>query len=139
MYNCEFCNNQYKTKSSLNYHKKSTKKCLLLRNNIDMLEAFKCTTCDFKTALKLSFNSHKCKSKNITKNIKDSEEKINKLEYELKISLEKNKELEFNLKSIEEKNKELEYDLKSIEEKNKELEYDLKSMSEKNNYLIDNN
>ena len=94
MYNCEFCNNKYKSISSLNHHKKTAKKCLILRDALDTAEFFECKKCEFKTTVKDTFNSHKCKKKdNISEYKLFVEEKIHKLEYELKLMVEKNKEL----------------------------------------------
>ena len=105
MFNCEFCNNQYKTISSLNHHKKTTKKCLILRDAINTAYFFECKTCDFKTTVKDSLNFHKCKLKDIS----EYKEYIHKLELDLKIITEKNKELlnhniELQVKLVEEKN-----------------------------------
>jgi hypothetical protein len=120
-YTCEFCNNEYKTKSSLNYHKKTTKKCLILRDAIDTATFFECNTCEFKTTVKVSFNLHKCKLKDIS---------------EYKNSLYK---LESEFKLISEKNIKLELDFKLLIEKNKQLEYDFKLIDDKNKFLSDNN
>jgi hypothetical protein len=120
-YNCEFCNNKYKNISSLNYHKKTTKKCLILRDAIDTATFFECNTCEFKTTVKVSFNLHKCKLKDIS---------------EYKNSLY-NLESEFKL--LSEKNIKLESEFKLLIEKNKQLEYDFKLIDDKNRYLIDNN
>ena len=42
---CEYCNTTFKTLSSLNYHKKSAKYCLQLRN--EEIKINKIFVCDF--------------------------------------------------------------------------------------------
>ena len=86
IFRCEFCNNDYKTISSINNHKKTSKKCLTLRNAIDTAEFYECKDCEFKTTLKDTIKDHKCKKKD--KNI------ICKLELELKCLKEKHSKLE---------------------------------------------
>ena len=108
MYTCEFCNNEYKSISSLNNHKKTAKKCLILREDINKAEFFECKTCDFKTTVKNTLNLHKCKSKN----------SISTLELELKID---------NIATLENKNKELEL---IIKEHKKEIEVLIKQNTE---------
>ena len=70
LFKCEFCNNEYTTKSSLNRHKKTVKKCFNLSENTDNTE-YKCNNCDYNTKLKSNLNKHEkiCKLKNIKKNI----------------------------------------------------------------------
>ena len=104
MHTCEFCNNEYKTISSLNNHKKTAKKCLILRNAINTAEFYECKECEFKTTLKDSINSHKCKKKD--KNI------ICKLELELKC-------LKENHSKLQHENKENTEKLNIIEKENK--------------------
>ena len=121
MYTCEFCNNEYKSISSLNNHKKTAKKCLILRDeDIDKAEFFKCKNCDFKTTVKNSLNLHKCKFKEF-KEIKKYENNISTLELELKLKID-------NINTLDNKNKELELIIeKNKEEKQKkELELELK-------------
>jgi hypothetical protein len=98
MYTCEFCKNEYKTISSLNYHKKTTKKCLILRDAINTAYFFECKTCDFKTTLKDTFKTHKCK-KNLT-----DKEIIIKLENELKLVTDNFNEKKEYINKLEEKN-----------------------------------
>jgi hypothetical protein len=105
-YNCEFCNNKYKNISSLNYHKKTTKKCLILRDAIHTASFFECKTCEFKTTLKNNFNSHKCKLKDIS----EYKNSLIKLESDFKLLSEKNIKLEFELKLLSEKNIKLEFE-----------------------------
>ena len=89
MFKCEHCEKEYSTKSNLNHHKKTAKKCLLLRDNIENINFLICKKCDFQTTLKSSLDRHKCKS-SIT-----IEKKILELENEnviLKLKLEKSME-----------------------------------------------
>jgi hypothetical protein len=141
MYTCEFCNNEYKTISSLNNHKKTAKKCLILREeDIDKTEFFECKTCDFKTTVKNSLNLHKCKSKNFISALEKE------LEIKLKIDIikleDKNKELELIIQKYKEE-KELELKLKidiiTLESKNKELELIIKEDKKDIQLLIKQN
>ena len=64
MLKCEFCQKEYTTKSSLNYHVKTNKKCILLRGETaESKEFFDCEYCDFKTLNKSGLKSHSCKNK----------------------------------------------------------------------------
>ena len=129
MFQCEFCNNQYKTVSSLNHHKKTTKKCLILRDAINTAYFFECKTCDFKTTVKDTFNSHKCKKKDITTY---SEDKINKLEQDLKYMKEKIEKLKY-------KNRLLKIELKDkLEKQLEKQENQLFSLASKPSIKIRN-
>ena len=64
MYNCEFCNKNYSSKSVLNTHQKTTKKCLALR--IDTIQnRYTCEDCNYTTERKgnLSIHLNTCKIK----------------------------------------------------------------------------
>ena len=92
MFTCDYCNNEYATKSSLNHHKKTAKKCLLLRESKQQVNFLKCNKCDFQTTLKNTLITHKCKLENINYVY---EKKIIELEEEnkdLKLKLEKSEE-----------------------------------------------
>ena len=114
-YTCEFCNNEYKSISSLNHHKKTVKKCLILRDALNTAHFFQCKTCEFKTTLKNNFNSHKCKLKdiseykntvsNLEEELKLKTDNILKLESDLKLSIEKEKLSIEKLNIIEKENK----------------------------------
>ena len=72
MLKCEFCSNEYTTKSSLNRHQKTVKKCLYLRKNNEKINEYKCDNCDYNTIRKACLTNHQktCKSKQ-TKKIYD--------------------------------------------------------------------
>jgi hypothetical protein len=123
MYTCEFCNNEYKTISSLNNHKKTAKKCLILRNAINTAEFFECKECEFKTTLKDTLNSHKCKKKD--KNI------ICKLETELKCLNEKHVKLEYENKEKTEKLNLAIENIEKLKNKNRLLKTQLTEKQEK--------
>ena len=60
---CEFCDSLLSSISSLNYHKKTNKKCLLLRDiNIEVKKhEYTCSNCGFITQLKKTIKIHKCR------------------------------------------------------------------------------
>jgi hypothetical protein len=115
-YKCEYCNNILCSVSSLNYHKKTNKKCLLSRDN-SINNKFLCADCGFKTQFKHNIKSHKCRQENISiyKNYLITEEKIKELKYTYEeyksFSEQKIYKLEYELKLISEKNKELQNNL----------------------------
>ena len=98
MYTCEFCKKEYKTIYNLNTHKKTAKKCLILRDAIDTVELFECKTCPFKTTLKSTLNVHKCKQ-NMT-----DKELIIKLENDFKLLTDNFNEKKEYINKLEEKN-----------------------------------
>ena len=65
MFECEFCKNTYATKSNLNHHKKTAKKCLILRGE-EIRNNFICEYCDFTSITKDTLHKHhsSCKLKN---------------------------------------------------------------------------
>ena len=84
MFKCEFCNTEFKSISSLNYHKKNTQYCLNIQNNNDKdnlnnIEDFICEFCNCKLKSKRNLNYHKinCKQKIINDATKDIIENIN--------------------------------------------------------------
>lgn len=89
---CEFCKKEYKTKSSLNHHKKTVKKCILIQGKRD-IELFKCNYCDFNTPLKSSLVAHNCKFKHISTKINSE------------LDQEKEKSIAFKTELIQEKEK----------------------------------
>ena len=54
---CEYCNYQFKNKSSLNYHQKNTKYCLEIQGKTH--SNFKCDTCNKFLSSKNKLESHK--------------------------------------------------------------------------------
>ena len=92
MFTCDYCNNEYATKSSLNHHKRTAKKCLLLRESTEQVNFLNCKKCGFQTTLKNTLIMHKCKLENINYVF---DKKITELEEEnkdLKLKLEKSEE-----------------------------------------------
>ena len=85
---CDYCGTQFKTISSLNYHKKNTKYCLKLQNELDLQDklSYQCQVClkyFSKNYLKIHFQD-KCGSNiyNLNNLIKDLKDKIVLLEKE---------------------------------------------------------
>jgi hypothetical protein len=66
-YRCDFCNSLLSSISSLNYHKKTNKKCILLRDNNTEIKKheYTCSNCGFITQLKKTIKSHKCRPESI--------------------------------------------------------------------------
>ena len=66
---CEFCNKNYSSKSSLNNHQKTTKKCLEIQNKIinkdDITPKFNCKYCNKNLTSKQNIKIHEnsCSSK----------------------------------------------------------------------------
>jgi hypothetical protein len=78
---CEFCNKIFKTKSSLNKHKNTTKYCLSIqKNNLNLMEYI--CICEKTFTNKDNFQQHQniCKIKTYEDKIKTYEDKINILE-----------------------------------------------------------
>ena len=95
-YNCEFCNNEYSSKKSLDMHKKTAKFCLKIQKSIitntndNENTEFACEHCMYKTTLKSSLIAHGEICKIRLNKIKEEHEKkkddlINKLQNELNI------------------------------------------------------
>ena len=99
-FKCEYCNGILSSISSLNNHKKTNKKCLLLRDIviIDKKE-FICSECGFKSNLKHHISRHKCRSEYI-----EIYKKYLNIEKEYKICLEKLDTIEKLNKKKENKN-----------------------------------
>ena len=64
MFECEFCKKIYSSKSNLTYHKKTTKSCLALRENVQ-IEHYKCSYCKYYCENKNNTKKHEliCKLK----------------------------------------------------------------------------
>jgi hypothetical protein len=91
---CEFCKKKFSTISSLNLHKKTTKKCLKIQadlNNIIHVSKFSCEYCNKNFSLKHHYDLHKesCKEKDTVKyeDIKNKYEELLKKYEELKLEL----------------------------------------------------
>jgi hypothetical protein len=80
MNTCEFCNKNFKTIITLTTHKKTSKKCLSLRNKTPIV-IHKCDHCDFKTNIKNALKIHQltCDKTKVNKEIKKYLEENNLL------------------------------------------------------------
>ena len=99
--NCEFCNKNFSTKSSLNNHQKTAKYCIKLQNNkVSEIPNFYCDYCNKKFTSKQNLNIHlsTCKEKEFEQKLKDKEKGF---EQKLK---DKEKEFEQKLKDKEKLN-----------------------------------
>jgi hypothetical protein len=116
-YKCEYCENILASISNLNYHKKTNKKCIALRNdnnNDNNKIEFICKECGFITPLKQRSLKHKCRKEHVEiykkylnlintekenkNNLTKSEEKIKTIEIEYKNNLTKSED---KIKTIE--------------------------------------
>jgi hypothetical protein len=124
MYNCEFCDKEFKTKAIINYHQRTAKYCLEKQGK-EVNNKNECKYCKKRFTRKERLDTHLeiCNIKII-----DNEEEQNKKVQELET---KNKELENKLKEVEIRNKELENKLKEVEIRNKELEDKIYKILEK--------
>jgi hypothetical protein len=104
LFECEFCKKTYSSKSNLTYHKKTTKSCLALRENVE-LEQYKCSYCEYYSENKNNTKKHEttCKSKPKPKSyeilFRDYENAIKIIE-DLKIQ---NKDLQDRIQALAEK------------------------------------
>jgi len=118
-YNCEFCNKEFKTSSSLNNHKKTAKFCLNIQNRIEDGK-YNCEICNKNFNRNDHYQVHleKCKERFELKSNKDELEKIKKL---LEESKEENNKLKKLLQEYKEDSKQENNKLKRlIEELNEE-------------------
>ena len=128
-FDCEFCKKTYQTISSLNHHKKTSKKCLKLQEEqtgkVDT-KKFICVHCNKDFFAKYNFEEHikQCKLKKELYN-KDLIEELHKLHNELKLQEEKYKKIitiyKDEIKSIKDENKILKVQLQCKTEDHKEL------------------
>ena len=131
MYNCEFCDKEFKSKSNFNLHQRTAKYCLEKQGKEFQTEN-ECKYCKKKFSRKQRLDTHLeiCNIK--IKNFKEKENKKNQdLETRVQDLETKNKELENKLKEVEIRNKELENKLKEVEIRNKELEDKIYKILEK--------
>lgn len=133
MLSCEYCYKEYKTVSSLNYHKKTAKKCLAIREKIN--ETFVCNFCDLSFSKKFCLESHtkNCKEKE-TKELKN---KIKELETEnIKLKAQQSTlktQLYSQIGFLQEQNGKLQDDIKFLAET--AINKTNKTITHNNNYV----
>ena len=104
MFKCDYCEKEYSTKSNLNHHKKTAKKCLSLRDTIENINFLTCKKCNFQTTLKSSMDRHKCKSSEVDKRrILELEGDKRILELKLEKSMDNEINLQIKIESYESK------------------------------------
>src|SRR6266404_4164020 len=94
MYICEFCNNEFATKSSLKLHQSKASYCILIQQNKGIIKdviKYSCKYCKKEFTQKNRYKDHEtiCKDKP-----NENLLKINELEEQIKILKEKNIKLE---------------------------------------------
>ena len=116
---CQFCNNVYKTMSSLRYHQKTTKFCLQLQNKeLKEEEKFICNFCTRDFTLKQTYNNHVliCKEKKAVEE-KDTQQSMKELKQEIQELKQEKQKLKEEFQTEKQKLKE---DLKQEIQKLKE-------------------
>jgi len=115
-FNCGFCNNVLSSKSSLNYHQKTNKKCLQIQGKD--INKYTCIGCNKKFSYKAGYNRHisNCGSHDvIDKKIIEYKKKLNK---QNKIKNRQIKDIEIkHKKELKEKDIEHKKELKEQESK----------------------
>ena len=121
--NCEYCKNSLKTLSSLNYHKKNNKQCLLLQKKLEVKIESALILCEFcsKNFSTSNINIH-------VKNCKKRKENNEKL---LEKYTNDNKKLQLDNKKLQSDNKKLQLDNKKLQLDNKKLQLELNELKEK--------
>ena len=107
---CNYCNKTLSSISSLNLHKKTTKYCLTIQNNIKK-DNFVCSECDkiFSTKNNLLIHKSKCKisieneNKNLKQELQTKTHLIDKLELIQNKYLEQIKEQKEHIKELEDR------------------------------------
>ena len=133
MLTCEFCKKEYSSKSTLNYHVKTNKKCIVLRGEtIESKEVFSCEYCQFTTLTKSALKLHLCKNKteletkqsfdDLIDENKKMEEKIKLLEKQIKTQSKKSEMETKKLMAETEKLSFLQAELKTQKEYTSKLE-----------------
>lgn len=106
-HNCNFCNKTFKSKSSLNYHKKTAKNCIQSRGLDDQLniQTFKCDYCNKECTTRFNLNLHlaSCKEFLIYKKNEDLILKVKEMENQLNIKDNIIKEIKDEMKNLQEK------------------------------------
>lgn len=107
-FECEFCHKNFATVSSLNLHKKTTKKCLKIQADLtsnQIVLNFLCEYCNKEFSLKHHFESHNetCKEKLKTKEKQSISELLILKDELIKYEQERNKEKQL-IKQLQEEN-----------------------------------
>ncbi len=144
-YSCNFCNKEYTSISSLNYHKKTAKFCLELQKNqntevsLPLTQTYLCEFCNKDFKIKNHLQSHllSCLSKKINDKLKlELEQLHSKYKQQIDDLNKLNSELNFEVKFRDEKLKDKDEKLKDKDEQIKKLE---ESLKEKDTIICKNN
>ena len=112
---CEFCNSSFSSKSNLATHKKRTKKCLAIQNNLTTKNLFECEKCNKTFTSKRNLNEHsdKCSYK-MDILYRELEKRYEILEQKTQLQL---KEKDRKFLFIKKENEDLKNQLKELQEK----------------------
>jgi hypothetical protein len=117
--NCEYCFKEFKTISSLNYHKKTSKKCIINRPIVDdiKIDIFECNFCNKEFPQKKNLLRHLeiCKKKEIKEILEEVKQPQNDL-HELISVKEELRKLKEDYERLKENEKELSYKLQLKDE-----------------------
>lgn len=128
--NCEYCKNSLRTLSSLNYHKKNNKKCLLLQSNLKVEVESSLILC--------TFCSNNFSISNINNHMKICKKKKENMEKKLESCINENKSLNLDNEKYKKKIEELQIDNEKIQVELNELkEKNIKLEAENNIYKKD--
>ena len=110
MVTCKYCYNDFKTKSSLNYHVRTAKYCLKKRKvSFNTLSLYKCEICEKEFVLKDSFNKHSFMCQNnpgiikLKERLTLMEDRLNNAKHELDLKDEMIKQQDKQIKDLQDK------------------------------------
>ncbi len=128
---CKYCNKNYNSQSSLNYHQKTTKFCLQLQNKeLKQEEKLICDFCNKDFIVKQAYNGHilNCKQKKVYE--ENNKQKVND---ELK---DENQKLKEEIQKLKEENEKLKLTIQFKDEQLKNKDNQIIKLEKTNNELM---